>query len=45
MKYSNDQWQKLTREEKREALLKFQEPDSIFKPYYVDQVLLKEEKN
>ena len=35
-KYTNEQWEKLSREEKREALLKFQEPENIYNKEYIN---------
>ena len=33
MKYTNQQWEKLTREQQRQAILNFQEPASIYKKF------------
>jgi hypothetical protein len=46
MKYTNESWNKLSREEKQLALIRFEAPDYIYNPIKIDKErIFKQESN
>ena len=39
-----EEWSKLTRDEQKEAILRFEEPENLYRPVWLNNSLLKEEK-